>query len=281
MSFHSSSSSSYRGGGGGGGGAGIIVLAVGGFAAYGIISNFPAILAGAFLVASGLWTLVASIAVGAAWSFPIVFLGIPVGDLGFPALNSAISGIIAGALIAWLRMVFRVKERREPFLSAMFSANIFSEGGWQFFWRFLSDVAVGYLVMFAFGMIHVVVTTDADFTLTVHQIGGALVGFGGDDGGGGGVLSIFVLVLAAIFFAAILIGAIWGAGLGSVLGMSLWAEVVHGTAQGATVQLLLGFRRTEPKHFIRYVLLGALSGAVEGALVGILCGCAVDWNYFF
>lgn len=281
MTFQSSSN--YSTGGGGGGGAGVLILIVGGLATVGILTNLPAVIAGAFLIASGLWTFIASIAVGAAWSFPIAFLGVPLGDFGFPTFNSAISGIIAGAVIAWLRMVFRTKEKYDPLLSSMFSIEPFSEGGWQFLWRFLSDVAVGYLVMLAFGMIHVVATTDAQFTLSIHQIGGALlsggVGGGGGLGGGGGVVSMFVVVLAALFFAAILIGAIWGAGFGSVLGVGLWSEVMHGTAQGATVQLLLGLRRTEPKNFIRYVFLGAFSGAVEGALVGMLCGCAVDWNY--
>jgi hypothetical protein len=260
---------------------------VGGFAIYGILSNFPAVLAGAFLIASGLWTFVASIAVGAAYSLGILYYALTpplIPDLGVPDFGPAISGIIAGVLIAWVRMAFRVKEKREPLLSALFSVNIFSEGGWQLFWRFLADVSVGYLVIVVFGMVGMVHNDVHTYTLTVQNVGEAFLavgpgGAGGGFGGGGGFLSMFIFALAALFFAAILIGAIWGAGFGSVLGVGLWSQVMHGTAQGATVQLLLGFRKSEPKNFIRYVFLGAFSGAVEGALVGILCGCVVDWNY--
>jgi hypothetical protein len=107
--------------------------------------NLPTVLGIAVFLASKLWTLIASIAVGAAYSFPIAFLAVPLGgDFGFPAFSPAIGGIIAGAAIAWLRMAFRTKEKYDPLLSSLFSIEGLSEGGWQFLWRFLADVAVGY-----------------------------------------------------------------------------------------------------------------------------------------
>jgi hypothetical protein len=268
-------------GGGGGGGALLIVVGV-----IVIVVNFPTVIAIVVFLASGLWTLIASIAVGAAYSVPIAFFGVLSGDFGFPAFTPAISGIIAGAVIAWLRMAFRTKEKYDPLLSSLFSIEGLSEGGWQFLWRFLADIAVGYLVMLAFGMIHFVPTTDHQFTLSIHNIGSGLLGgggFGGPPGGGGsGFLSEFLVVLAALLFAAIIIGALCGAAIGAGLGLGLCStHVLRGMAQGATIHVLLGRRKGEdqPKNFIGYIFLGAFSGAVEGALVGVLCGVLTDWGY--
>jgi hypothetical protein len=267
--------------GGGGGGALLVVAAVGLF-----LYNLPTVVAIAAVLASNLWTLIASIAVGAPLSIPIAFLAVPLGgDFGFPAFSPAIGGIIAGAAIACLRMTFRTKEKYDPLLSSLFSVEGLSEGGWQFVWRFLADVSVGYLVMMAFGMIHVVATTDHQFTISIHEIGGAIVSGGGHGGGAGdgsGFLSELLVVLAALLFAALLLGAIWGAAIGAILGLGLCStHVLRGMAQGATIHVLLGRGKTEklPKNFIGYVLLGAFSGAVEGALVGVLCGLLTDWGF--
>jgi hypothetical protein len=252
-----------------------------------VLFNLPTVLGIAFVLASKLWILLASIAVGSAYSFQVLLytLSLSAADIAFPAFNPAISGIIAGAILAWVRMVFRTKEKYDPLISTALSFEPFSEGGWQFMWRVLADLAVGYLVMFVFGMLHVVATTDAHFTLSVHEIGVALLGggsgAGGGYGGGSDFISAFLVVLAALLFAAAIIGALWGATIGSALGLGLCStHVIHGTAQGATVHLLLaGTKTANPKYFLRCVFLGALSGAVEGALVGALCGGVIDWGY--
>jgi hypothetical protein len=284
MSMIGRGTNSY-GTGGGGGGAGALIIVVGFIV---VVSNLPTVVAIAVFLASSLWTLIASIAAGAAYSFIVAFITVPLdGDFGFPAFSPAIGGIIAGVIIAWLRMAFRTKEKYDPLLSSMFSIEGLSEGGWQFAWRFLADVSVGYLVMMAFGMIHVVATTDHQFTLTMHDIGSTMVsspgpGPGGVGGGGSGFLSAFLVVLAALLFTAILLGAVCGAAIGAVLGLGLCStHVLRGMAQGATIHVLLGRGKTEerPKNYIGYVFLGAFSGAVEGALVGVLCGLLTDWGF--
>lgn len=272
--------------GGGGGGGGLVIV---GFLVVGAaIWNFPAVLAIGVILAGKLWLLVASIAIGAAHSFQIVIAGLIAVRSGveLPAFNPAISGIIAGAVLAWIRMVLRTREKYDPFWSAALSLEPFSEGGWEFIWRFLADIAVGYLVMLVFGTLHVVATTDHHFVLSMPEISGVLLGggsgSGGGLGGGSGSISPFIVVLVALILAAAIIGALWGATLGSALGLGLCStHLIRGTAQGATVHLLLaGAKTTSPKYFVGYVLLGAVSGAVEGALVGVLCGGVIDWTYF-
>ena len=247
-------------------------------------ANFGTVVAVVVFLASGLWTIVASIAVGAAYSVPIVFLGLPtVPYIGFPAFGPAVSGIVAGMLIAWLRMVFRTKEKYDPLFSSLFSMEGLFEGGWQFVWRFLADVSVGYLVMVVFASIPVVAATDHQFTLTLHEIGNGLVGGaggGGFGGGGDGYLSGILAALAVVIFVAVLIGALSGAAIGAILGFGLCStHVLHGIAQGATINVLLGRARggtSEELHGI--CISGVFSGAVEGALVGIVCGFLTDWG---
>ena len=94
---------------------------------------------------------------------------------------------MAGAAIAWLRMIFRTKEKYDPLFSSIFSIEGLLEGGWQFVWRFLADLSVGYLSHDCICNVPIVATTDQHLTVTLHQMASNLVagGAGGSGGFGG------------------------------------------------------------------------------------------------
>jgi hypothetical protein len=279
MSLRTSGTNFSPGPGGGLAGVLLIAAVVGGFWALSYI--LPAIP----VVANAVWEFVAPVVLGTAFSLKIIYWSTLLTQfpIEFPAYWAAISGILAGAVIAWIRMAFRSKEKYEPVVSAIFSQEPLSHGGWEFVWRLLADVVAGYFIMVLFATLRFVPTIDDNSTVAIYQIGVSILGAGGSGGfGGPDTIAFLVFVLVAILFAAAIMAAVLGGTIGSGLGLGLWTtHMIHGGAQGTTVHLLLAQRRSPgpKKHLLGYIVLGGVSGAFEAFIVGAICGCIIDFGY--
>lgn len=263
----------------GGAGGALIILGI-----VGAIAAFSYVLPGILFVANVVWGFVAPVVLGMVYSLVIVswLPSLTKFSIWFPAFWPAISGVLAGAVIAWIRMAFRSKEKYEPIMSAIFSQEPIKEGGWEFVWRFLADVAVGYLVILIFATF-VLVANNHGAPISLRMVDEIMLGGGGSGGfGGPDTIAFLVFMLVFLFFAAAIIAAILGGAIGGGLGFGLWTtHMIHGGAQGATVHLLLAQRRSPgpKKYLLGYILIGGASGAVEAFLVGAMCGCIIDWGY--
>jgi hypothetical protein len=168
--------------------------------------------------------------------------------LTYPSAWSALSGVLAGCIVAWIFTTFAIKEKySSPGISAIFSVDPIRLGGPTFFWLVIANAVAGYAVVVAFSSVGLFTPSASGFApsaliLTLH---------GGTGGGGDDVIFAFFALLVALIVAGAIVGAIIGAGLGSFAGAGLWVfdinHAIHGATQGATVNWLIGKREAKKR----------------------------------
>lgn len=216
----------------------------------------------------GLW---AGLALG--WQVLVTLAQLTVAP---PLLEAAITGVVAGLVIAWLQTAAGVKERGSNLVSAVFSAEPWRKGGGEFWLLLVSHAIAGYFIMLAFAAIGLA-ATEATAGPTVEAV--TALAFGGGGPGGDGLLHAYMMLLAiivALVLTGVLVGAVVGSAVGLALAPGVWAfdlaHLVGGATQGATVRWFAPNQAHKTGSFALYLACGAFAGAIEGLLVGALAG---------
>jgi hypothetical protein len=178
--------------------------------------------------------------------------------LTYPSAWSALSGVLAGCIVAWIFTTFAIKEKySSPGISAIFSVDPIRLGGPTFFWLVIANAVAGYAVVVAFSSVGLFTPSASGFAPSAYGMEPVvqqliLTLHGGTGGGGDDVIFAFFALLVALIVAGAIVGAIIGAGLGSFAGAGLWVfdinHAIHGATQSATVNWLIGKREAKKER---------------------------------